>query len=89
MATITIPIEVKPKLPKFYESDHWTKSIGKMSLHQRLQYRIDEVTKKLPIMTLAEKREMWLNEPYYEVSKIITACEDWKFPDYKEKKQTV
>lgn len=88
-ATITIPMSVKPKLPKFYESEHWTKSIGKMSLQQRLQYRIDEVTRKLPSMSLTEKHEMWANEPYYEVAKIIIESTDYKYPDPKDKKQTI
>lgn len=88
-ATIIMPINVKPKLPKFYESKYWIKSIGKMSLQQRLQCRIDEVTRKLPTMSLAEKHEMWANEPYYEVAKIIIESADYKYPDPKEKKQTI
>lgn len=80
MANTSTPVETKPKIPKFYESDHWTKSIGKMSLRQRLQYRIDDITRKLPNLSLVEKREIWRNEPYYEISKLITQSAGWEFP---------
>ena len=83
---INTSISTKPKIPDFYKKYAWVKSLGTMSLMERLSERINEVTKKLPTMSLAEKREMWANEPYYEVSKLIVNSEGWEFPKDKEKK---
>lgn len=70
---------VKPKIPSFYETKSWKNSICKASLSQRLSARMDEVKRRLPDMTLAEKRELWANEPYYEVSKLIVESKGWEF----------
>lgn len=86
MANTAAQSETKPKIPAFYKTDHWINSIGKMSLNQRLQYRIEDIKRKLPNLSLAEKYEIWRNEPYYEVSKIITQSPDWKFPKDKDGK---
>ena len=83
---VNVPVNVAPKIPAFYKTDRWLKSFGKMSLVERLSGRIEEVSKKLPNMSLIEKREMWANEPYYEVAKLIVNSDGWEFPKDKEKK---
>lgn len=70
----------KVSLPSFYQNRHWIDSIGKMSFMQRIQERIDDIERKLPNMSLKDKQELWKNEPYWEVSKLIIESKDWVFP---------
>lgn len=78
---------VVPNLPAFYKTDSWKNSVCKMSVNMRLARRIEEITRKLPNMSLEEKREIWTQEPYYEISKLITSSKDWKFPQPKDKEK--
>lgn len=83
--TITEKPAIRPSIPMFYKTKAWQNSPCTKSLFKRLEERIEEVKKKLPNMTLKEKREMWLNEPYYEVSKLIVESKDWEFPKSKDR----
>lgn len=76
---------IKPTLPSFYKSKAWKESAVEKPLMERLRVRIEEVKKILPNLTLTEKRELWINEPYYEVSKLIVESKDWQYPKPNEK----
>lgn len=68
------------QIPPYYLSRKWKNSEG-LSLHERLQDRIDEISRKVNTMTLKEKQDLWEKEPYYEISKIIVASKDFIFPN--------
>lgn len=68
------------QIPPYYLSRKWKNSEG-LSLHERLQDRIDEISRKLPTMSLAERQKLWETEPYWEVSKVIIESKDWIFPN--------
>lgn len=70
----------KVSLPSYYLNKHWIDSVGTMPLMKRLEDRIYDIERKLPNMTLKEKQELWLREPYYEVSQLIVQSKDWVFP---------
>lgn len=76
------------KIPNYYLNDHWIKSIGTKPLGKRLQERIEDLKKKVDNIPLKERQEMWLCEPYWEISEIIINSKDWVFPKTsgKEKK---
>lgn len=68
------------QIPPYYLSRKWKNSEGQ-SLKERLQDRIDEISRKLPTMSLVERQKLWETEPYWEISKLIVESKDWSFPN--------
>lgn len=68
------------QIPPYYLSRKWKNSEGQ-SLKERLQDRIDEISRKLPTMSLVERQKLWETCPYWEVSKLIIESKDFVFPN--------